>query len=498
MCAVFHTSPKVNCGDQLKIRCELSDGCLRLALDEIVALGYFLNTCHISPPPPATASASASVASAADRDADSHQCSQAIVNGSASRESQEQEQGQEQMCSKNKVEVLVASDGNQFDLHQSLASQKRTGCAREAITKDDELCDHSTKEGQSSVQETGCITTQCRQSSVQETVCITTQCRQSSVQETVCITTQCRQSSVQESACITTQCRPPVVACRKESPGSGQVQEENEKNNSQFAAEAASVENGRILEAGRSQSFSLNSVVVADDGNLEKRLAVSDTECVALSCDIHIDPCPSLMELEEDCEPSFRHEKDTTDSSASDCAHSPAHPDSSSNNNSNVLTSQYPLATPTPLQKKEKRDNSHPSTFRLHREEVRHLNDHKFNSLCLSALRHARTCVKSPGRLMNVSSGFPVQGLLGLKLGFQVADLCYVGHGDGREMQSLVDSIWKSNSVTGSRWNWLEGTVEEVVDGYEDSVKLDLVSVDVVDMVGSLRSGLLDELRALR
>ena len=99
---------------------------------------------------------------------------------------------------------------------------------------------------------------------------------------------------------------------------------------------------------------------------------------------------------------------------------------------------------------------------------------------------------------MNVSSGFPVRGLLGLKLGFQVADLCYVGHGNGREMQSLVDSIWKSNSVTGSRWNWLEGTVEEVVDGYEDGVKLDLVSVDVVDMVGSLRSGLLDELRALR
>ena len=467
MCAVFHTSPKVNCGDQLKIRCELSDGCLRLTLDEIVALGYFLNTCHISPPPPATADACASVASAADRDADSHQGSQAVVNSSASRESLEQEQGQEQ-CSENKVEALVVSDGDQFDLHQSLVSQKRTGCAREAVTKDDELCGHSSKEGQSSVQETRCITTQCRQSSVQET------------------------------ACITTQCRPPVVACRKESPGSGQVQEENEKNNSQFAAEAASSENGRILEAGRTKSFSLNSVVVADDGNFEKCLAVSDTECVALSCDIHKDPCPSLMELEDDCEPSFRHEKDTTDSSASDCAHSPAHPGgSSSNNNSHILTSQHPLTTLTP-HKKHSRGDSHSNTFRLHREEVRHLNDHKFNSLSLSALRHARTCVKSPGRLMNISSGFPVQGLLGLKLGFQVADLCYVSHGDGREMQSLLDSIWKSNGVTGSRWNWLEGTVEEVVDGYEDGVKLDLVSVDVVDMAGSLRSGLLDELRALR
>ena len=496
MCAVFHMSPKVNCGDQLKIRCELSDGCLRLALDEIVALGYFLNTCHISPPPPAAASACASVASGADRDSDSHQCSQAVVNGGASRESLEQEQGQEQtVCSENKGEALVVSDGDLFDLHQSLATRKRTGCAREAVTKNDELCDHSTEEGQSSVQETACITTQCRQSSVQETACITTQSRQSLVLETSCITTQCRQSSVQKTGCITTQCSPPVVACRKESPGSGQVQEENEKNYSQFAAEVASLENGRILKAGRTKS-SLNSVVVADDGNLETCLAVSDTECVALSCDIHRDLCPSLMELEDDCEPSFRHEKDTTDSSASDCAHSPAHP-GSSNNNSNVLTSQHPLTAPTP-HKKHSRGDSHSSTFRLHREEVRHLNDRKFSSLCLSALRHAGTCVKSPGRLMNISSGFPVQGLLGLKLGFRVADLCYVGHGDGQEMQSLVDSIWKSNSVTGSRWNWLEGTVEEVVDGYEGGVKLDLVSVDVVDMAGSLRSGLLDELRALR
>ena len=439
----------MNCGDQLKISCELRDGCLRLTLDEIVALGYFLNTCHISPQPPGTAADRVCQASTADTGQMSHRCSQAVVNSQTSRESREKEQGKEQkLFLEETEESFVASDGDQPDLPQSLVSQKRTGCVREAIANDGELCYHS---------------------------------RQGEEQKSAII---------QENGCIMTHSRLPVVACSKESPVPSQEQGESKNHNSQVVAEVESLENGRRVKDG-TKSYHLNHASVANWGNVGKHQAVSDTKFVALGSDRHRDMCPSSMELEEDGGSCLTSEKDTTDSAAADCAHSPGHPINGIS--SSALTCQ---ATPRPHQ--HNRDDPHPGTFHLHREEVRQLNNRKFNSLCLSALQHARIFVKSARRIMSISSGFPVQGLLGLKSGFEVADICYVGHSDRQEMESLIDSVWQSNSLSGSWWNWWEGTVEEVVDGYEGGVPLDLVYMDMVEMTGSLRAGLLDELKALR
>jgi hypothetical protein len=63
-----------------------------------------------------------------------------------------------------------------------------------------------------------------------------------------------------------------------------------------------------------------------------------------------------------------------------------------------------------------------------------------------------------------------------------------------------MDIVWHVNRETGKSWHWWEGgvteMVEEVFQGWQEL--LDLALLDAVELNGTLRAGLVDDLMALR
>jgi hypothetical protein len=101
---------------------------------------------------------------------------------------------------------------------------------------------------------------------------------------------------------------------------------------------------------------------------------------------------------------------------------------------------------------------------------------------------------------VQVSTTPPLTGLQALKLGFPVADLCYVGPSDKPHVENLTDIVWHANRETGKSWHWWEGGVTEMVEEVFQGRQglLDLALLDAVELNGTLRAGLVDDLMALR
>ena len=192
--------------------------------------------------------------------------------------------------------------------------------------------------------------------------------------------------------------------------------------------------------------------------------------------------------MENNCQHDAGNKENTPHSSSSDCSAPQQHMDTRDS-----IHGHQSITTAT----NHTHSAPHPTTFFLQRGEVRHLNDSKFTTLCVSALQWAVQQTECQ-RLVHIASRFPLAGLLALKLGCQKADLCYTNGDDKEEMKALASSIAQCSGMVEDGWRWCEGSVEEVVEGYEEGVLLDVVWVEVVEAVGCLRSRLAEELLALR
>ena len=99
-------------------------------------------------------------------------------------------------------------------------------------------------------------------------------------------------------------------------------------------------------------------------------------------------------------------------------------------------------------QKDNQRDGTNckkQSLFRLSRGEVRHMNDVKYNGLCLSALERLGAERVRGGRMVHVCCGFPVAGVQGLSQGWRTLDVCYDRPSDRGEVERLIDAVWQSS-----------------------------------------------------
>lgn len=138
----------------------------------------------------------------------------------------------------------------------------------------------------------------------------------------------------------------------------------------------------------------------------------------------------------------------------------------------------------------------HQDTFFIEREVIRQFNNLKSNTLFQTALHYARAKIHSQGRVLNLSAGFPLAGLLALKQGFQHACLHVHPDLDGtmrHDLQMLACCIAQHSNISGEEWSWWEHG--DPVTGDET---VDVIVADLVDVNGSLDCRLVEELFTFR
>ncbi|KAL8576382.1 hypothetical protein ACOMHN_048949 [Nucella lapillus] len=548
-------SPKVNCGDQLKIHCSLKDGCLRLQVQDVVALGYFLHACHISRP------------SSSDTE---HVCGQ-----TASQSASQSASGTEHVCgqpaSQPANQSASQSDSGTEHRHPDVCVSSRSvgepGCQA--------ACDipRAAEEEESHSSELSAVT----EKSLNAHDLLTAaggglpdvsrsyhHCEPLSVTEEVGGHTVCQPCSGVEAFAEGTKCFDDDVHRQKRAGlnGCGCVESEEAfpaSNRTQQCGGLRTDQNQCVdsVDTDTSDCFSCQETLV------DTHCTVSQTSTYCLHNGTHRPPQTQHGNLcsESPCDSPVLNGRRITDCmwskppSTGDqvsirtcckekdaCLHvngvrtggcevctnvGGVHQDSRAteprmqNCSCSMGTTEGSRRIPNTTAHLVSPDHAEPvpesrisdsvqnhrgdpppqpgiqhnlsDTFHLQREEIRHLNDGKFNSLLLSALQHARTRITKPPSLWVVSSSPPLNGFLALKSGFSKAAFCYVGDSDREEVEGVMNRVGVRNGISRSQWRWCGREVEDRV-----GEEVDVAWVDVVEMSGCLRPGVLKDLKDLR
>ncbi|XP_076467919.1 uncharacterized protein LOC143298817 isoform X2 [Babylonia areolata] len=550
-------SVKVNCGDQLKIHCTLNDGCLRLTVKDVVAFGYFLNSCHISPHlSDATEQVNGQLpqlSSSVTEKVGSHgfcqSSSTAKMGGDGSAF---------QLSNRTKKDVKGVFDsssiaeeftGSKVGLSDCVAqevgvpsvctveegdgSASQTVCSAEDFTKAFRGCD---VDHVSEPKQTSCIVSRTVENSQggssteqsKKAGLLTPVGQHADGAEMDCSDMEpCNDKHVspnsdfasQELRCLN---KPPLTAncadSKHRNHGSSHA-ENGEQDSTSSAGLLPPI--GQLNGACVCSYSQVNGDVLSDNSRGAKRDAsvcvngartgsCCESSKVSVPCESecstqHVKSAKEkivrgdsglCMEMENDC----KNQSPTTQSSCLGDADTWCV--QNHNNNSNRGDNfEIKHHRHHDLYLQNNTQDTRPCTFHLQREEVRRLNDMKFNSLYVSALQHTQTHAGKPLTLLTISNSPPLHGLLALKSGFfKEAEFCYMGVSKTEEVKGLMEHVGSRNGVSRSGWKWNRGSVEDIVEGGRGGGGggVPVVSLDMVETAGCLRAGVVNELRALR